>query len=386
MSKWEDKYNEYKDGGIDNVINEFVSKGVTTKERKKEYDKLVKIKGKMPQVANVIEKRDKLQEEVKQLKAELETRRTLTEASKKVELLGKEIDRLQEQSEKIDKQLKNPKLTDEKRAELQAEQDKIGPKMAKVQDEIGKNEGILNSAVGIKREFREIPTEDLQKQIEDKDEKRKMCNTAARMLIEGKNWELIGEKLDNWQNRKFTSKDGKLNEKIENKKNKTAVDKENKVEDKTSEDLKKKREEKVNEFIKDYTPDFENYGENKPDLTFADKHPKLAKIGNFFKGIKDKFIKKEKDNVENTEIKDPVKKDEGVKEENKENKSFKEELRRIAEIGIDGIEAEEKAARQQAAKEKLAKMRADNRTAETEKFGKEYAEQSDYRSNDDEGR
>jgi len=359
MSKWEDKYNQYKDGGIDNVISELLSKGITTKEQKKEYAKLVKIKEKMPQIDNVIEYRDKLKEELNQLKAEIETRKTLAQASEEIQKLGREIDELQEQSQKIAKQLKDPKITDEKRAELQAEQDKIGPKMAKAQDTIQENENILNSNLGRKNEQSELSTDEIKNKVVDTQTKISKCNLVAHNLLNGLNWDLINMKLDNWQDKKFTSKDGKLEENI-----------------------KRKREEKVNEFMENYAPnlddetpgrDDETSENNKPALTFADKHPRLAKIGNFFKGIRDRFTKKEKEDIQSTEPKEPVKKEE----------SFKEYIREVAEKGLDGIAAEEKAARQKAAKQKLEEMRTANRVAEAVKYGPEYAKQSDPRSQND---
>ena len=368
MSKWEDKYNEYKDGGIDNVISELLSKGVTTKEQKKEYDKLVKIKGKMPQVENVIEYRDKLKEQLNELKTELHTRETLANASKKIEQLGQEIDRLQEQSAKVSKQLKDPKLTDEKRAELQAEQNEIGTKMAKTQDGIKENEDILNSAVGTKRDLQDLSTEEIKKRTVDTQTKISKCNMVAHNLLNGLNWNMIDMKLDNWQDRKFTSKDGKLKDEIETSKGSKKEDRE--------ETQKMGKEDEEVFYFDDLEEDAPS--KNPPALTFAQKHPRLAKIGDFFKGLKDRIFKNGKDDTQNTETKGAFNKEQEDKE-----LDFKEYIKQIAEKGMDGLAAEEKAARQQAAKEKLAKMRAGNREAEAEKFGQEYADQSDYREQDE---
>ena len=115
----------------------------------------------------------------------------------------------------------------------------------------------------------------------------------------------------------------------------------------------------------------------KPALTFADKHPRLAKIGNFFKGIRDRIIRREKNETENIETKEPVKKEET------DEKSFKEYIRQIAEKGMDGVAADEKAARVEAAKIKLEEMRTANRISEAIKYGEDYAKQSDPRTQDD---
>lgn len=50
---------------------------------------------------------------------------------------------------------------------------------------------------------------------------------------------------------------------------------------------------------------------------------------------------------------------------------------------MDGVSMEEKVAKQEKSERKLAEMRKANRAAETEKFGQDYAEKSDYRNKDD---
>lgn len=376
MSKWEDKYETYKNGGIDSIINDLTAKGISTKEEKKEYRKLTKIKEKMPQIDNVVEYRNKLKKELNDLKKEISVRENLEKAGKKQEELSAKIERYQKRYEDIVKQLKNDKLDPDKRKQLENEKSLINEDMPKVQDEMTKQEKVLGNGLGEKRQLSDLSKEELETKRFDIQTKVSKCNLVARNLLDGLSWEQIDIKLDNWKDKRFKSVDNKLETEIEA--------------------LKRKREEKVNDFKLDIKEDGLDYKKedglnykieektNKPDLTFADKHPRLAKIGNFFKGLKDRFIKKDQPEMSekyNPEITTVEEKNE------KEEKPFKEYIKEIAEKGIDGVNEEEKTAKRRELKAKLEEMRAVNRKTEAEKFGQEYAENSDYRTNnDDEGR
>ncbi len=371
MSKWEDKYNRYKNGGIDNAISVLAAKGISTKEDKKEYKKLTKIKDRMPQIENIVEYRNKLKDELKQLKDEMEIRKNLEQATDKKEDLEEKITKYQSRYEEINKELKNKDLKEDDRKKLESEKLEISEKMPKAQEERDKAEDTLFKGLGEKRELSAVPKQEMNKRIFETQNKMSKCNLVAKNLLDGLGWEQIDMKLDNWQDKKFTAKDDKMAKDIE--------------------EAKKLREEKVNNFELDRDKmidlnelvNVEENKYNKPALTFADKHPRLAKIGKFFKNIKDRFTKKEESpNKEEIEEIEEIK--EEKPEEVKEEKSFKEYIKEIAEKGMDGIASEEKAARQESAKAKLDEMRKANRAAEAKKFGQEYADKSDYRSKDDE--
>lgn len=367
MSKWEDKYNRYKDGGIDNVISELTTKEILTKEEKKEYRKLIKIKEKMPQVENVVEYRDKLKEELEQIKKEMSIRNSLKEATDKRDKLEKEIAEYQDKYEKINKKLKNKDLADEERRKLEAEKTEISEKMPRAQEERDKVEDTLTKALGEKRELSTLEEQEISEKMFEKQTKISKCNLVAKNLLNGLNWEQIDIKLDNWKDKKFTSKDDKLSKDIE--------------------EAKKEREEKVNNFkleIKEEIDDLdkeEKTENNKPAITFADKHPRLAKIGKFFRNIINRFSNKEKEEIKEEKIEETkVEKAEGTEIEKAEEtkvenveKSFKEYIKEIAEKGMNEIKKEELQA-------KLVEMRKANREAEAKKFGQNYADKSDYRN------
>ncbi len=404
MSKWEDKYEKYKNGGIDQIIEDLKknglesesinkkelkvgskdvttdmsSKGIVTKKEKEEYKKLTKIKDKMPQIENVVEYRNRLKNDLKQMKEEMGIRENLEKATKEKEDLEKKIAGYQDRYEKISKELKNNKLEADKRKKLESEKSEIAEKMPKAQEKMEAQEDILLKSLGEKRELAKLSKEEIDKKMFETQNKISKCNLVAGNLLNGLNWEQIDIKLDNWKDRKLTSKDGKL--------------------DKDIEDFKIRRQEKVDKFALDrdkmadiiqmseenyYDKDLIEY--NKPELTFADRHPRLAKIGNFFKNMKDKFFNREekgsKDvkekgskDVKEKELGDIKEKNDEEPKNNEKGKSFKDEIKIIAQVGYKEAKNKELRTRYEA-------MREENRKLEEEKFGKEYADMS--RTTDD---
>lgn len=129
------------------------------------------------------------------------------------------------------------------------------------------------------------------------------------------------------------------------------------------EDLEEAKEEVEEEAKEDSKSD-------KPALTFADKHPRLAKIGNFFKGIKDKFIKKGKEETKNTETKEPDKKEEKPVEEKKAGEKaqetkgitdkFYDRIKEVAEKGYVKADEDKEAARKDDLRARLTAFREQN--------------------------
>lgn len=273
-----------------------------------------------------------------------------------MELLMKEI-------EKISERLKDPSLKKEDKSKLLDKQKELKTNIGQNNEKYSKNQAVLDEGLNDKRdELKKYSIEDLNKMKLEASSRISKCNMVCNSLVNGLSWDSIGLKLDNWQERRFTSKEKTpIKDKTEKNKNENTEFKDI-ISDpealKRNEDLRKAKE-----------------GNN-----FDDKHPKLAKIKNWFKSrfgrSKNALPEPQNPNKEN---------DEGeVKKENKEAKSFKEYIKEIAEKGMDGIAAEEKAARQEAAKAKLDEIRKANRASEANKFGKDYADKSDYRNKDDE--
>ena len=183
------------------------------------------------------------------------------------------------------------------------------------------------------------------------------CNLVCEGLFNGLDWDAIGKKIEDFEQKVFKSKDGKLKEEKEK--------------------LKKAREEEKEKFEFDETEldldndDFEIIGDNLPTPTFEEKHPRLAKIKKWFKNI---FTRENKQDVQELEEKDEKRQD-----NKKEDISFKDYIKQIAERGTEEEKAA-KAARKQELLEKVGKDREANKKAaydrEVTNFGEDYAKKS----------
>lgn len=371
MRNWERKYEQLKNGEFDEKIDELKKKvedRTASREELDEYEKLSKSKNNLKQVENVIEYRDSIKEKLKDIKNEITARESLVKANKDSVKIEIEMKQIQKELEIVEKQLRDPQLDKEEKEKLTDRRTELISQRDKNNDKYMENQELLGKALNRDGKLKDCKDQDLEKLSLEASSRISKCNMVANSLINGLSWDSIDLKLDNW-NKKYTDKNHKLKSKFEKIKTKDEgiepdkkdKDMEDIISDSEGEKLKK------NEEVK----------RQKKENSFENRHPRLAKIGNWFK----KIFKKEKMLPEGTEP-EKVKLEE-TKPEEKQEKSFKEYIKDIAEKGMDGIKKEEKAARQEEAKKKLEEMRAANRKTEEEKFGKEYAKQSDYRNKDD---
>lgn len=439
MSKWEDKYNELSPK-IDDMIKEQSNKineisrekakfanDINSKEyrklrdelnsARKEKQRLEKVKPNLKQIANIIEYRETLKKALDRLKKETEIRADLKHATEEQKRLESEIIEYQNSYEKISKELKNKDLKDEQRKQLEDKIKEIKEKMPMAQEDRDKYEGILRQGLDRKTKFSELSQEEIDSKSIKIQNTISKCNLVARNLLEGASWDSINMKLDDWKDKRFTAKDDKLSKAKENSK---------KDVDKSSEKAPEKDPEKTPEQKTGMGSEMGN-GDNGINAgfpvvkrTFADRHPRLAKI---FSKIKNIFFKSKKSNIKKLQdeiqkeiktveerqdemerekiaenVKEIMEEKEKQKPESSKESAFKEYIKQIAEKGMDEVkkerqeakakeemaqrqarEKEEKAkkeARTKIARGKLAEMQKANRAREEKKFGKDYADRS----------
>lgn len=368
MNKWEEKYNKLKNGEFDSRIDELKEKHDNksiTKEEYKEYQKLLKSKESLSKVDNVLEYKEELKEELKKLELEKGSRENAIEASKETEKLEEELKKITEEIIKTENELKNSNLEEHEREALSAKRDELYARRDDNNARYVQNQKVLEKSLNRKGEFKNLSEEEIKNKENLLKSRISKCNMVAKNLLNGASWDTINLKLDSWN--KLINKGEKLSKKEETV---------NRTENNEMEDIFSSQE-KEEEFKK-------LKAKEEKAAKFAEKHPRLAKIGNWFR----KVFKKEKSLPELVAADDVIKTTENKEEkEIDSDKDFKEYIKVVAEKGIDGVKAEQKANRQQELKEKLEQMRAANRAAEAEKFGQEYADKSDFRTNnDDEGR
>ena len=392
MRKWEEKYEKIKNGEFDSRIEELkeqidnrkANEDTPTQDKKKnklkdvlsEYEKLTRAKTNLYKIKNVLEFRDKTKKLLEDIKQEINDREVLKTINGDNIKLQEELDKLQEEYDRINVSLKDKSLTPEKKEELNNKKSELKEKIDNNVDKYTENQKRLNQELNkSNKENNKLKKYDNEKLEEMKlkaSSRISKCNMIANSLVNGLSWDSIDLKLEKWDSeKKFTNKDKDV--KLGNKQ----IDKNDKP---------------LNNHYDDITSDPEKLKQNeelkikkeKKESEFDKKHPRLAKIKNLFKKIKDKVIKKE-----DQKALPGTKEAKTVNEETKASKeindeSFREEIKYIAEYGI-------KDARKQQLKdnkelnEKLRMLRLQNRIEERINYGDEYAAKSDYRKYDDSG-
>lgn len=332
MKKWEERYNKLKNGEFDSRIDELKEKHDNksiTKEEYKEYQKLLKSKESLSKVDNVLEYKEQLKEELKKLELEKGSRDNAIEASKETQRLEEELKKITEEIIKTENELKNSNLEEHERDALSAKRDELYARRDDNNARYVQNQKVLEKSLNRKGEFKNLSEEEIKNKENLLKSRISKCNMVAKNLLNGASWDTINLKLDSWN--KLINKGEKLSKKEE------FVNRTNRTENNEMEDIFSSKE-KEEEFKK-------ISAKKQKAAEFAEKHPKLAKIGNWFK----KLFKKETLLPEKTKTKPEVEKE----AKTDLDKDFKEYIKQIAEKGMDGAETD----RQQKAKERLVKFR-----------------------------
>ena len=383
MRKWEEKYKELQSGKLDTRIGElqqkFDNKSIT-REELKEFEKAKKIKENMSKIENIAEYKEKLEGQLKELKAEQDRRKSLVDLEKEAKKLDGELSRLNFDRAVAERELKTPDLSDNKRAEIQARLASVKEKMNKNQEAFSKNQLTIAATSKAGGKLAELPDEELQAKRTNISTKISKCHMICGKLVEGYSWDSIDMKLEQWNDRKLTSK----KETAEKMRQSAKEDKKEKAE---RPDPEAKKEEKaplkregtgkerpiatpVPEAKKDEKAEQKEDKEEKSLVEvseFDKKYPRLAKIKNFFKrmgqSIKNTFTDKKEDleqldkETESEEKKEPVSKtiDPEVKAK-EEADDFRAYIKSVAEKGMREADKERLEAKREALKQKMAEQ------------------------------
>lgn len=375
MNKWEEKYNEFKAGKLDEelkALQELVDSKSATKEQYEEYKKYSVIKDNMRRIENILEYRDFQKKKIDKIDEILEKRNfannernrlesNLDKAQENITGLEVEMISLNEERENLIKKLKSKNLSDESKSEINEKilgiQNKINENNKKYvakSQELKTTEEKLNDFKSEDETFAKYEESDIKSVKMQLSQRISKCNMVARNLFEGRSWDYIDLKLDNWKDRKFTSKT-ELSKIVKPISGKEQI---NKIE----------KEENNN-----YKSEKEDLGLQKVD-DWNIKHPKLAKIKNWFKSIF-KNNKKEKDNQEkDNQEKNSEEKD--IESNVLDDIDFKTFIKELAEKGMQQMENEKEQKTKEEAKKKFENAKKEAHKRETEKYGKDYADKS----------
>lgn len=376
MRKWEEKYKEMKSGKLDKRPSELEEKfnnKTITREELKEYEKLKRIKDNISKIDNVMEYKNKLNEQLKQIKNEQDRRKKLVDLDKEAKKLESELERLNTEREVAEKKLKERDLPTDKKLEIESKLLDIKSKMDKNQENFSKNQLTMASSLKADRKISELSREQLELKKYNISSRISKCNMICARLMEGYSWDSIDIKLEKWQDKKFTS-DKETSNKIRKM-----------TEANNKEELSTKIEENHNT-LNELEESDTNSKLNKEILEvpaeiseFDRKHPRFAKIKEFFKRvgykIKDTFkigekyaeeynvenekkLKTESNKLETTkqefsENKGNIQKENREEKLKNENEDFRKYIKVVAEKGVKEADKERLDAKKKIVQKKI---------------------------------
>lgn len=371
MRKWEERFEKLKNGEFDAKIDELkakVDENKATREEYKEYEKLVRCKGNIDKVENIVNFRKKTELYLDEIKKEILLRESVKKANQESLKLEVDLIQIEKELENVNTKMKDKTLTPEEREKFETRKKEVLAKRDDNNKKYVENQAALKEGLNRNEKFKDLDDKGLEELKLTTSSRISKCNMIANSLVNGLSWDSIDLKLDNWK--KLTNKGKKLSKKEkdpEKTNENNQPENENDEKDLFSSEEKKKQNEELR--IK-----------KEKQAEFAKKHPRLAKIGNWFK----KMFKKEEllpePKIVPTTTQTKVEKEEKLDSD----KSFKDYIKYVAEYGEKDARKEQ-LKDNEALKQKLENMRAANRKREAEKFGADYAKQSDTR-NQDEGR
>lgn len=381
-----EKYEQLKNSNLDQELKKLEIKAqekTISGEEYKKYNRLLKVKQNMPKIENILEYRDILTNDLKEIEKEIETIEQLEKAREERKKLEDSLTKMFEEKDNLQKKLKKVKKPEEKQKleesikELDAKIDDNNNKFTENQHIINESENRENdNSMGMLKKAKENTITKISK-----------CNMVARNLINGLSWNSIEINLDKWKDRKYTAN----KENSRKMKNKRDARKSERTEEKDKighkegfkkivNNIGKKIEQYsgMNDFEEEETKEIENEGDNLPVEVNEDN-----KKHSIFSRIKNWFIKKFKSNKVTNEIKEEE--ISSIKDEKNGREDFKKYLKEIAEKGYEQVEKDHNEEKTKNAKEKFEKMKEEAYNRETEKYGKDYADRSKT-SKDEEGR
>lgn len=424
MRKWEIEYEKYKSGEKNEefeALKKKIDEKQATAEEVKEYKRMERIFGYMPNVENLKAAIEVLETNLDILKDEWNTReaqaKEVKNAKDKKRKLENKISDIEAKLAIAEQEVKNSDRDDEDFYDKIEARDKLEDELKGVKDEIKINEEKMPKSNH--PELANMDKRQLRKEIFKTSAQIGKCHFAARLFMEGRSKQNINIKVNKeWKDRKFTAKSPLpksrkeiAEEKKEQKKEEPEEDKQIEEEpDKKAEKLEQSEEElkeKVDDEEKEI--DYDEEDKTKEEATnlpmnsegsirnkvqkehvFLVLLTKIPFLKKYAENKLQKFVDEEKDK---TIILNREPKGEEKPENVDKAKTTSEEFRAkysmidydvmdIAEKGLAGIEKEkqnkleeEKRQRMEQARETL-KQNREKTMKEEEKYGKGYADQS----------
>ena len=347
MRKWEEKYKRIQSAEFGKRMDELqekFDKKTITRDEMKELESSKRQKSNIQKVDNVLEYKTKLEGQLKDIKAEQERRKSISDLKRESRNLDFELNTLKLRQASIEKSLGSTQITEEEKKGLRQELAGLKDKINRNQELFSKNYAKIENESNIKGKLTEISSEDLANTATSLSSKISKCNMICGKLVEGYSWDSIDMKLEQWKDREFKAPKG------------TAAKMRGAEESDRKFDFSRLYNDEKSPFYKG-----KDDGENKALVEvseFDQKHPKLAKLKNFFKkigkNIKEAFVgEPELNEKEEKDTKTAVATEKSGKDD------FRDYIKVVAEKGMKEADKERLEAKKREAQQKIARQEQD---------------------------
>ena len=427
MKNWEEVYEKYKSGEMEQRYNElkekvennkvetkigddgkeYVEKRELTADEYKEFQSMknfTKVKENIAKVGNILELKEKYKTEYKEMEVERARKKNLNAQKTMMQQIENDLKTKLEVRNRLTPFLYASDISDVKREEVKTTLEDLNGKIEELQEKYKTSIEGFSLEDNLKTKYSELSDKDLRKSMRKVAIKISKCDIVAGELMEGQSWDRIDYKLDNWNKyvdkskivSELTGKNVKEEPKTKQQSSQeqpripapqeqSTISAQQQRESQTTRTPQQKEEELAEQ---DFIHNVIKKKENKPAKVsdFLTQHPRIAKIVNWFRSINPiakinarkemneeisarkeelrNIVEREKSLAQEERTK-TIEKEKARIEEEKEANEFKAYIREIAEKGSEGMKKEKFEAMKQAAYER-----------ETEKFGEEYAKKS----------
>lgn len=214
--KYKKIYEQIKSGELKDKISELqvkIDEKTATKEEYKEFKTLQTVLSNESKIDNVIEMKDIFEKEAESIEDEYLRRKNNPSKQKlesEITKLDAEIQKLTKREEDLNAKLKTNLSNDEK-AKVEGELAKVrrnidtnNSKFADTQRKISD----IDENKEEKNKYSEMSDKKLEARYNNVKNKSAKCDLVLANLLTGKSWDTIDKKLDGFQNRKFSAKEG----------------------------------------------------------------------------------------------------------------------------------------------------------------------------------
>ncbi len=206
MSDWEEIFEEYRNGALENKIHELEELYKNAKASKEQYNELIKCKriknnldkegNILDKIGNILEYKKELEVYLEEINLELHNRKKQKGINIEIQNLDNKMKVIEAEYARIEQQLKNPNLDAVERHKLETKKQKVLSLKNENNRQYGKRKSELE---GYLNENSEKTDEELNALALKVSSRISKCNIIGRNLLNGKSWDYIECRLDNFK-------------------------------------------------------------------------------------------------------------------------------------------------------------------------------------------